>query len=198
MSDTDDIEMPSDPAEEPGDGNTDGQGAAPSPNGQAEMGVAMTMAEYDELQQALDTARAEADKYRDSWQRAMADYNNLRRRTEQEREAMRGDLTGKILNPFLDVMDDLALAVQNRPMDDAENGWGAGIELVYRKLLARLESQGVCLMEVEGEEFDPHFHEAVTHEPSDEFESGTVIAAIKPGYMIGDKVLRPALVRVAA
>jgi len=128
----------------------------------------------------------------------MADYNNLRRRMDQEREQMRGEMTGKILNPFLDVLDDLGLAVQNRPEGGVEKGWVEGIELVYRKLLGRLEAQGVRVMETEGAAFDPHFHEAITHEENPEFESGQIIAVVKPGFLIGERVLRPAMVRVAA
>lgn len=164
----------------------------------AEPVIAMTIAEFDEMQQQLESARAEAEKQRDSLQRALADYNNLRRRTDQEREQMRGDLVGKILNPFLEVLDDLELAVRKRPLEGPESAWGEGIELVYRKLVGRLESQGVRLMETEGVDFDPHFHEAITHEENEDFKSGQIIAVVKPGYMIGDRVLRPAMVRVAA
>jgi molecular chaperone GrpE len=160
--------------------------------------VALTMGEYERLQGDLEKTRLEADKHLDSWQRAMADYNNLRRRTEIEREQMRGELVGKIIGPFLDVLDDLDMAVRSRPAEGGESSWGEGIELVYRKLLSRLESAGVRVMQVDGLEFDPHFHEAITHEEHDEFESGRIIAVVKPGYLIGDRVLRPAMVRVAA
>jgi molecular chaperone GrpE len=172
-------------------------------NGEAEpegsVVIALTVDEFDAFQKQLADARVEAEKQRDSYHRALADYNNLRRRTEQEREQMRADLTGKILNPFLDVLDDLDLAVRNRPLGlDAMIGWVDGIELVYRKLLGKLEAQGVQTMDVSGAEFDPHFHEAISHEPNDEFESGQIIGVVKPGYMIGDRVLKPALVRVAS
>lgn len=177
------------PPAENGDGLTDAEG---------EPIIGMAVSEYDRLQEELETARREAEKNLDNFQRALADYSNLRRRTEQEREQMHGDLVGKILNPFLDVLDDLDLAVRNRPADGPEKSWGEGIELVYRKLLGRLESVGVSRMDVENRAFDPHFHEAITHEESEGFESGQVIAVVKPGYMIGDRVLRPAMVRVAA
>ena len=188
---------------EPQDGAQDGEGPSGENgdalvDGEGEPIIGLTLSEYDRLQTELDTTRAEAEKHLDSWQRAMADYNNLRRRTELEREQMHGELVGKILIPFLEVLDDLDLAIRNRPSDGVEKSWGEGIELVYRKLLGKLEAVGVRQMETEGQEFDPHFHEAITHEQDDGFESGQVIAVVKPGYVIGDRVLRPAMVRVAA
>jgi molecular chaperone GrpE len=188
---------------EPGEGDRDENGPA-GENGDALVGgegepvIGLTLSEYDAFQEELETARAEAEKNLDSWQRAVADYNNLRRRTELEREQMHGELVGKIINPFLEILDDIDLAIRNRPASGAENSWGEGIELVYRKLLGRLEAVGVTQMEAEGREFDPHFHEAITHEPNEDIESGRIIAVVKPGYLIGDRVLRPAMVRVAA
>lgn len=183
MSDQENQDIPAEPAENPED---------------AEVSVVMTMEEFDQFQAALATAKNEAQKNLDGWQRSQADYNNLQRRIQMEREQMRGDLTGKILSPFLDVLDDLELAVRNRPADMPDNGWGDGIELVYRKLLGKLESQGVRLMEADGKEFDPNLHEAITHEQNEDVASGHIIAVVKPGYIIGEKVLRPAMVRVAA
>ncbi|HIE57648.1 MAG TPA: nucleotide exchange factor GrpE, partial [Anaerolineales bacterium] len=76
--------------------------------------------------------------------------------------------------------------------------WADGIELIYRKLMNILESEGVTPMDAEGQEFDPAIHEAVMQSESDEHESGTVIEVLQTGYMLGDRVLRSALVRVAA
>jgi heat-inducible transcriptional repressor len=177
------------PRAQNGDGLVDAEG---------EPIIGLAVSEYDRLHEELETARREAEKNLDNFQRALADYSNLRRRTEQEREQMHGELLGRILNPFLEVLDDLDLAVRNRPTEGTEKSWGEGIELVYRKLLGRLESLGVSHMDVDDQAFDPHFHEAITHEESEEFDSGQVIAVVKPGYMIGDRVLRPAMVRVAA
>ena len=183
--------------------NNDGQdGISPNADilsdGEGEPIVALPMAEYDQLKEELAAAQKEAAANLDSWQRAVADYNNLRRRTQVEREQMHAELTVKILTPFLDVLDDLELAVQNRPAETQDQAWGDGIELVYRKLVSKLSAANVSVMDAEGQDFDPHFHEAITHEDNDEFKSGQIIAVVKPGYMIGDRVLRPAMVRVAA
>jgi molecular chaperone GrpE len=160
--------------------------------------IGISVAEYDQLQAELSTARDESNKNRDGWQRAVADYNNLRRRTEQEREQMRTDAVGAVVKPFLDVVDDLDLALRNRPAEGSDKGWAEGIELIYRKLLGRLEAQGVRTLGAPGDPFDPRLHEAITQEPSERFASGQVIDVVKPGYVIGERVLRPALVRVAA
>lgn len=188
---------PSDPERGGSDGSAaqNGDGLV---NADGEPIIGLSLSEYDRMKADLETASAEAEKNLDSLQRALADYNNLRRRTEQEREQMHGELVGKILNPFLDVLDDLDMAVRTRPEDGIERSWGEGIELVYRKLLGRLESVGVTRMDIEGRDFDPHLHEAITHEPHPDFESGRIIAVVKPGYMIGTRVLRPAMVRVAS
>jgi molecular chaperone GrpE len=103
---------------------------------------------------------------------------------------MKGDIVRKIL-PML---DDLERALQNRPPGEP---WTNGIELIVRKFQTMLEGEGVKKIEAEGVEFNPNFHEAISNEPSDEVESGHVIAVVQNGYMLGERVIRPALVRVA-
>ena len=83
---------------------------------------------------------------------------------------------------------------ENRP---AEDSWADGIELIKRKLQSILEAEGVKRIEAEGAVFDPNFHEAISTEPVDGLESGRVVAIVQNGYMLGDRVVRPAQVRVA-
>jgi molecular chaperone GrpE len=85
--------------------------------------------------------------------------------------------------------------MQSRPADLA---WADGIELIYRKLQAILEAEGIKRIEAEGQMFDPNFHEAILQEPSEGHKSGQIIAVTQNGYMLGERVIRPALVRVAA
>jgi molecular chaperone GrpE len=103
---------------------------------------------------------------------------------------MKGDIVKKVLP----VLDDLERALQNRPEDSA---WAGGIQLIARKLQNILENEGVKKIEAEGLEFDPNFHEAISHEPADAVKSGHVISVVQNGYMLGERVLRPAMVRVA-
>ena len=106
-------------------------------------------------------------------------------------------MKGDIFKQVLPVIDDMERALQNRPQDETVKGWVDGIELIYRKLQGLLDAQNVTRIEAKGQPFDPNFHEAISHEPSDEVESGYVIEVIQQGYMIGERVIRPALVRVA-
>jgi len=103
-------------------------------------------------------------------------------------------LKGDIVKRILPVLDDLERALQNRPADDP---WTSGIELVVRKFQNILESEGVKRIEAVGTEFDPNLHEAISHEPADGVQSGHVIGVVQNGYRIGERVIRPALVRVA-
>lgn len=151
-------------------------------------------AEIEALKAKLADAESKANDYRDSWMRAQAEFQNYKKRLERDNEltyvAMKGDIVKKVLP----VLDDLERALQNRP---AENSWANGIELIARKLQNILESEGIKRIEAEGTEFDPKYHEAISHEPADGVKSGFVIAVVQNGYMLGDRVIRPALVRVA-
>jgi len=103
-------------------------------------------------------------------------------------------MKGDIIKKVLPALDDLERALQNRP---ADNPWANGIELIARKLQNVLESEGIQKIEAEGTEFDPNFHEAISHEAADGVKSGFVISVVQNGYLLGERVIRPALVRVA-
>ncbi len=150
------------------------------------------------LQAELETTRAQMQEYLDGWQRERAAFANFRKRVEQQQEQTRRDITANIVKRYLEVLDDLELALKNKPTEGEGAAWAEGIELIYRKMLAILEAEGVKPIPAEpGMPFDPRFHEAITHEPHDEHESEAIIEVVRRGYMIGDQVLRPALVRVA-
>lgn len=153
-----------------------------------------TQAEFDALQQKLTEAEAQASEFKDGWLRTQAEFQNYRKRIERDREMDKAVMKGDIIKKVLPALDDLERALQNRPDD---NAWASGIELIVRKLQNILDSEGVKRIEAEGAAFDPNFHEAISHEPSDEVESGHVIAVVQNGYMFGERVIRPALVRVA-
>jgi molecular chaperone GrpE len=103
------------------------------------------------------------------------------------------------LAKLLPILDDLELALANSPNDDAEvlMEWREGITLILHKFRAVLSSVGVSPIQAEGEVFDPTVHEAISHEPSPDHESGQIIAQVRQGYKLGDRVLRASLVRVA-
>jgi molecular chaperone GrpE len=150
-----------------------------------------------ELEQSLAECQSKANEYLDGWQRARAEFANYKKRIEREQAQVYQTAAGSILKRQLEVLDDLDRALANRPAAGDGAGWAEGIELVYRKLMNILENEGVMVMDVEGKMFDPNLHEAISSEDNPDFDSGQVIAVLQKGYLLGDRVLRPALVRVA-
>jgi molecular chaperone GrpE len=150
------------------------------------------------LEAQLEAAKQEAQTNLDGWQRAQAEFQNYKRRMERDSESQRELITGRVAKRYLEIVDDLDRALNNRPTDKEGAEWAEGVELVYRKLLAILDSEGVKVMDALGQPFDPILHEAIGEEESDEHESGTVLEVLQKGYWIGERVLRPALVKVAA
>lgn len=157
-----------------------------------------TAEETEQLKKELEEVKAKSQEYLEGWQRERAEFTNYKKRIDREREQLNQTIAGNILKRYFDILDDFERALKNKPKDGDGAVWADGIELIYRKLLAILESEGVRAMEVEGQYFDPNLHEALSQEASPDHESGQVIEVIKNGYVIGDRVLRPALVRVAS
>jgi molecular chaperone GrpE len=153
--------------------------------------------ELQQLQEELEEARKLADENLDGWQRARAEFANYKKRIERERSEERARITGEIILQYLSAMDDFERALKERPGDPEFASWAEGIELIYRKMKCILEAEGVELIPAEGEIFDPNFHEAISHEESDDHKEGEIIEVVQKGYKIGDRVLRPAVVRVA-
>lgn len=165
---------------------------------EAPAGAAVSAEEMENLKQELDEIRTKADEYLDGWQRARADFANYKKRVERDQAQVYQMAVGSIVKRYLEVLDDLERALKNRPLSNDGATWAEGIELVYRKLLAILEAEGVRLMEADGQFFDPNLHEAISQENSPDHESGQIIEVVKQGYLLGERVIRPALVRVAA
>lgn len=152
-----------------------------------------------QLQAELEAERVRANELLDKFQRSAAEFQNARRRQEKQMadEVERASL--HIIKRLLPVMDDFDLAFQNLPSTttDEENAWLNGFRQIQRKLQGILEDEGVKPIAVDGP-FDPIRHEAVTSEPHDSLESGQIISTLRMGYEHKGRVLRPALVRVAA
>lgn len=150
------------------------------------------------LEQQLKQAFSIAEENMEGWQRAQAEFSNYRKRIERDRVQQRQDLTAQILTRYIEIVDDLDLALKNRPTDEEGKDWADGIELIYRKMMAILEQENVVPMNALGTTFDPNLHEAISQKESSEYESGQVIEVLKQGYLIGDRVIRPSLVRIAS
>ena len=175
--------------EQDGDDST-GNGAAPA-----------STEELDALRKQLEQAQAQAAEYLEGWQRARAEFANYKRRIEKEQSEAHQNAAARVIGRFLDAVDDFDRAAQDMPPQTADPAawakWAAGVTLIHRKLHNLLDAEGVERIPAEGRAFDPTLHEAVTHEDSQEHAPGQVIGVVRQGYRIGDRVVRPALVRVA-
>lgn len=140
---------------------------------------------------------AQAAEYLEGWQRARAEFSNYKKRVDRELQDAYSRATGDVLTRYLSILDDLERALQDVPKSEKTTSWAEGIDLIYRKMKAMIEAEGVEVIEAEGQPFDPNLHEAISHEESDELKEGYVIDVVQQGYRMGDRVLRPAMVRVA-
>ena len=154
--------------------------------------------EPSEIELELEQARTRAEENMDGWQRAQAEFANYKKRIERDRISLHIEITANVLKRYLEVVDDLDRAMENCPEAGDGAEWAAGIELIYRKFMTILENEGISQMQAEGEQFDPNLHEAIAQEDSPDHESGQIIEVINKGYLIGERVLRPALVRIAS
>jgi molecular chaperone GrpE len=160
--------------------------------------VDISVDDRETLQAELTKAKTEAAEYLEGWQRARAEFANYKKRIERDQAYVYQNAASSVIRRYVELIDDLERALKNRPQAGEGLAWAGGIELIYRKFLAILESEGVTQMDPTGEMFDPNLHEAVTSENSSEYESGAIIEVLQKGYLIGDRVLRPAMVRVAS
>lgn len=149
------------------------------------------------IRAALETSEAKASEYLDGWQRSIAEFTNYRKRQERERDLARFETVGRVAKRYLPIVDDLERALNKRPTQGEGAAWSDGIELIYRKLINILDAEGITVIEAENQMFDPNLHEAVVQNESDEHESGQIIEVLQTGYKMGDRVLRPAIVRIA-
>ena len=145
---------------------------------------------------SIETVAAERDALLDQLQRSVAEFQNYRRRVDQERFRLKESATQDIIRAILPIVDDLQRAIAVMPDDQRSSGLGEGITAIERKFLGVLERSHVTPVGVVGEAFDPAIHEAVSTD-----ESGTqthIVEVYQTGYRLGDSVLRPAMVKVGA
>jgi molecular chaperone GrpE len=160
----------------------------------------------DEAQQdaapraASDDERVELtrdrDQYRDLLLRKTAEFDNYRKRIERERKDLQVAAASDLLSELLPIVDDFERAL-GAETGKAPASYRAGVELIYKQLLDLLKKRGVTPIDAVGQTFDPHRHQAVEYEESPDHRDGEVTAELRRGYMLGDRLLRPALVRVA-
>ena len=145
------------------------------------------------LRARLQEEEEKAQSYLASWQRAAADYQNFKRRVEQERSEVGRLANASLVINLLPLLDDLERALRTVDSKLAGLTWIDGIWLIYRKFQAVLENAGCTEIEADGQPFDPNVHEAIGEAPGEE---GKVVSVVQKGYKLGDRVVRPAMVIV--
>ena len=147
----------------------------------------------------VDDLLRERDEFLAALQRERAEFMNFKRRTAEERDAMLGLAAEGLIRKVLALADDFDLAVEHRPDSGVDEGWVEGIAAIDRKLRQLLESEGVSPIDASpGTQFDPHDHEAVANVPGTGRAGGEIVEELRRGYRLRDRVIRPALVAVAA
>jgi molecular chaperone GrpE len=154
-------------------------------------------AEAEQPDESSAAEPSELDATRDRLLRVTAEFDNYRKRTDRERREMSQRAAEELLTELLPIVDDLERALEADSGADGATAYRTGVELIHRQLLDLLGRRGVTPIDALGAEFDPHLHQAVASEPADGRADGEVIEEFRRGYRLGERLLRPAMVKVA-
>jgi len=154
-------------------------------------------AELEKLKSELDSKTKECDEYLDRLQRTAAEYDNFKKRTQKEKEALYIDAVSDVVSNFLPVMDNLERALQAIPDDKASKNLKDGVEMVFKQLKETFSNIGVEEIKALNEPFDPRLHNAVMHVEDEAFGPNTIVEEFQKGYIYKDKVIRYSMVKVA-
>lgn len=152
--------------------------------------------ELESAESTLDAMRREKEALQDRLLRTAAEFDNYRKRVERDRREQAEAATANALTDLLPIIDDLERALKT-PVGGEAEGFRKGIELIHQQMVELLRKRGAKPIEAAGTEFDPRYHQAVAYESSPEHREGEVIEEFARGYMLGDRLLRPAMVKVA-
>ena len=145
----------------------------------------------------LEKAEQQRDEYYDLLVRKTAEFDNFRKRTERERQTLADAAAASLITELLPLVDDLERALQVEAGDEGSSSYRRGVELIHKQILDVLRKRGVRPIDALGADFDPYYHQAVSHEPVAGRRDGEIIEEFRRGYMLGDRLLRPAMVKVA-
>jgi molecular chaperone GrpE len=159
--------------------------------------VTIPLSDYASQLEELDHINQKADEFSDGWQRERAEFANYRKRMSRDIESQKISYKIEIIKKYLTIKDDLDRALKNMPESLNNEPWIDGIQLISKKLSTLLDGEGIQVIPAESNAFDPEIHEAISHEDNPEVESGFIIEVVQQGYTIGERVIRPSLVRVA-
>ncbi|MEA5571025.1 nucleotide exchange factor GrpE [Calothrix sp. UHCC 0171] len=177
---------------------TDTNNVSDSENSAAETGNKDSEVSSQTTQQ-IESLKTQVEQSNNQYMRLVADFDNYRKRTAKEKEDLDTQVKRNTITELLPVVDNFERArAQIKPQDDGELAIHKSYQSVYKQLVDCLKRLGVSPMRPEGQPFDPNLHEAVMREPTDEHPEGTVLEELVRGYFLGDRVLRHAMVKVAA
>jgi molecular chaperone GrpE len=145
----------------------------------------------------VEEVQRQRDEYYDLLLRKTAEFDNYRKRTDRERQAVFDSAAADLIQELLPLVDDLERALGAEPGTEGTEGYRRGVELIHRQLLEVLRKRGVRPIEAVGTDFDPNYHQAVAYDPVPGRREGEIIEEFRRGYMLGDRLLRPSMVRVA-
>nr|WP_154895101.1 nucleotide exchange factor GrpE [Paenibacillus xylanexedens] len=165
-----------------------------------EAGAAEAQAEEmaDQGQDELARLKTEVEETQQRFVRAQADFDNFRRRTQKEKEELAKYASMKLVTELVPVIDNFERAMATVPEGTESQSFSKGIQMIFRQLETVLNNEGLTAMDTVGQPFNPEFHQAIMQVESDEYEEGTVVEEVQKGYMLKDKVLRPAMVKVSS
>jgi len=146
---------------------------------------------------ATEELQRERDEFKDLLLRKTAEFDNFRKRTERERLSISESAAADLIGEIVPLLDDLERALKAEPGSEGAEAYRRGVELIHRQLSETLRKRGVRPIETTGADFDPYYHQAVSYEPAAGRRDGEIIEEFRRGYMLGDRLLRPSMVKVA-
>ncbi|MCE5167750.1 nucleotide exchange factor GrpE [Paenibacillus profundus] len=153
--------------------------------------------ESNPLHTELEQAKEQADEHYQRYLRTQADFDNFRRRTMKEKEDLAKYASAKVITELLPVLDNFERALSTGQEASETESFVKGVDMIFRQIQQVMEQEGVQPMNAVGEQFNPEYHQAIMQVESDEYEEGFVVEEVQKGYMLKDKVLRPAMVKVS-
>lgn len=179
------------------DANLQEQEATAFEQEQTEAAAEVGGEESNDLQAALEQAKAEAEENYQRMLRVQADYDNFRRRTLKEKEDLAKYASSKLVTDLVPILDNFERALSTNPSNDSDS-FSKGVDMIFRQFQQVLEQEGVTAIKAVGEPFNPEYHQAIMQVESDEHEEGIVVEELQKGYMLKDRVVRPAMVKVSS
>lgn len=149
-----------------------------------------------DVEKELESTDREAKEYLEYLGRLKGELRSFRQRTQREKEILRESASEELIKEFLPILDDFELAIGSAKKSKNFSGFAEGVKMIFNQMKELLKKRGVKPIKAKGEEFDPHLHEAVGTADSKEYPDNLIVEEMRRGYILNDKVLRPAVVKV--